>query len=120
MSLNSDNRTGVASGEYFTTKDQDNDDWIDGNKKLFPKRFKILFISSLFIFSKGNCSEFHTGGWWFDGKDQLTGYCGNGNLNGILGNDYNEIYPNDKSNEHKIAFWGDTKIVESIMGIWRP
>jgi hypothetical protein len=46
MSLNSDNRTGVASGEYFTTKDQDNDDWIDGNKKLFPK----FYLFHLYLF----------------------------------------------------------------------
>ena len=39
-------------GQKFTTSDQDNDSWIDGNKKLFSKSFEILFISSLSFFQK--------------------------------------------------------------------
>ena len=101
-------------GQNFTTLDQDNDSWIDGNKKLFAKSFEILFISSLSIFSKGNCSELHTGGWWFDD-------CGTGNLNGILQNDYSDIYPTTTpQNEKKISFWGEKKIGESIMAVWAP
>ena len=101
-------------GQNFTTSDRDNDRWIDGNKKLFAKSFEILSISSLFIFSKGNCSELHTGGWWF-------GNCGTGNLNGILQNDYNDIYPTTTpQNEKKISFWGEKKIGESIMAVWAP
>ena len=101
-------------GQKFTTSDQDNDSWIDGNKKLFSKSFEILFISSLSLFSKGNCSEVHTGGWWFDD-------CGTSNLNGIPQNDYNDIYPTTTpQNEKKISFWGEKKIGESIMAVWAP
>ena len=39
-------------GQKFSTSDQDNDSWIDGNKKLFSKSFEILFISSLSFFQK--------------------------------------------------------------------
>ena len=39
-------------GQQFTTSDQDNDSWTDGNKKIFPKSFEILYISSLSIFLK--------------------------------------------------------------------
>jgi hypothetical protein len=78
-------------GQKFTTSDQDNDSWIDGN-----------------------CSEVHTGGWWFDD-------CGTSNLNGILQNDYNDIYPTTTpQNEKKISFWGEKKIGESIMAVWAP
>ena len=100
-------------GQKFTTSDQDNDSWIDGNKKLFSKSFEILFISSLSFFSKGNCSEVHTGGWWFDD-------CGTSNLNGILQNDFNDLYPSTTQNEKKISFWGEKKIGESIMAVWAP
>ena len=39
-------------GQKFSTSDQDNDSWINGNKKLFSKSFEILFISSLSFFQK--------------------------------------------------------------------
>jgi hypothetical protein len=100
-------------GQQFTTSDQDNDSWTDGNTKLFLQSFEILFIPSLSPFFKGNCAEVHTGGWWFDD-------CGTSNLNGILQNDFNELYPSTTQNENKISFWGEKKIGESIMAVWAP
>ena len=67
-----------------------------------------MFIS----FFKGNCAEVHTGGWWFDD-------CGTSNLNGILQNDFNDLYPSTTQNEKKYPF-GEKRRLESPSWLFGP